>query len=127
MTKILIPLSIISLVICLGIGCQTSGCSSYKEGDFYTLVNSDTIYISRINDIQTEVFKGYKAQMKVEWISECEYNLLTISEINRDSLDVGKTVKKYFVKILSSTENTYTYETRIPDTDFVDKSIMYRR
>ncbi len=124
MLKTLFVFFILGAGLLLG-ACQKNDCSKFKEGKFYDVFNSDTIYISRYGNTQIEEYKGYLKEMDVEWTSPCSYILTTTSESNRDSLKVGRTFEQYRITILNTTESSYTYKTKSNGTDMDDISTLY--
>jgi len=83
-------------------------CSLYKSGSFitYSTIN-DSIYTSiftRNDTIQIENFNGKIDTSACRWINDCEFVLRTLNPKSR----LQK--KNIHIKILSTTDSTYTYE-----------------
>ena len=58
----------------------------------------------RTESIQVERFEGVTDTSKVEWINDCEWRIIPINpKTNADS-------RAYLFKILSTTDDTYTFE-----------------
>lgn len=83
-------------------------CADFKTGEFKSeiTINKETYtsVFSRDNVFQVERYKGKIDSSKVRWINDCEVVFTTIHPKNRiDKKDVH-------LKILSTTENSYTFE-----------------
>ena len=99
------------LLAILFIGCNNPerNCQDYKTGNFYTETTvNDKTYKStflRINNgIQIEEFEGKIDSSNVRWVNECE---MILSPINPKSLNEKKNI---LIKILTTTDSSYTYE-----------------
>ena len=56
------------------------GCEFFHEGEFVGELNGIDYLILRKNGIQTEVGKGNEYQYKINWLSNCKFELIPISE-----------------------------------------------
>jgi hypothetical protein len=86
----------------------TRNCKDYKTGTFYSEVTiNDTLYKSeftRTNDLQIETYNGHVDSSKVRWINGCEVVFKTINPKNMAER------KDIHLKILVTTDSSYTYE-----------------
>lgn len=83
-------------------------CNDFKTGDFYSEVKiNGKIFISsfsRTEDTQKELFKGKTSFSEVRWINDCEIIYKTKNPKNRTER------KDIHLKILTTTDSSYTYE-----------------
>jgi hypothetical protein len=83
-------------------------CTDHKTGTFESVVVIDGHpYISkftRTNEIQIETFEGKTDSSSVRWINDCEVVFRTINPKNRIER------KDIHLKILTTTDSTYTFE-----------------
>ena len=84
-------------------------CKDYHAGNFYTetTVNGTTyksIFSRNYNGIQIEEFEGKVDSSNVRWVNDCE---MILSPINPKSLNEKKNI---LIKILKTTDSSYTYE-----------------
>ena len=99
---------LITTTLLLSCNSLERDCSLYKSGSFitYSTIN-DSIYTSiftRNDTIQVENFNGKIDTSACRWINDCEFVLRTLNPKSR----VQK--KNIHIKILSTTDSTYTYE-----------------
>jgi len=105
MKHLLVFIVCISLTSCYQ---TTRNCKDYKTGTFYseTTIN-DKLYRSeftRTKDLQIEIYKGHVDSTKVRWINDCEVVFKTINPKNRAER------KDIHLKIMTTTDSSYTYE-----------------
>ena len=83
-------------------------CSDFKTGTFKSevLINNVqyTSNFSRTEDLQIEIYNGKIDSSEVRWINDCEVIFKTINPKSR----IEK--KDIHLKILSTTDSSYTYE-----------------
>lgn len=83
-------------------------CSDFKTGTFeYSYLDGDKIVTSsftRNDSIEIDYFEDRIDTVSVRWINDCEY---VMRSINPKTLSEKKAVH---FKILSTTENSYTFE-----------------
>ena len=84
-------------------------CQDYRIGNFFTetTVNDKTYkstFLRMRNGIQIEEFEGKIDSSSIRWINDCE---MILSPINPKSL---KEKKNILIKILTTTDSSYTYE-----------------
>ncbi|MGY8914017.1 MAG: DNA topoisomerase IV [Flavobacteriales bacterium] len=86
-------------------------CTQFKEGEFSftTMVNDEelTTTFIRKNGIEIDYFQGKSDTSSVRWINDCEY---IVKKINPKNMAEEKSVH---MKILSTTDDTYTFEYNI--------------
>ena len=99
------------LLLILFVSCDTPDrdCKDYHTGNFYTetTVNGTTyksIFSRNYNGIQIEEFEGKVDSSNVRWVNDCE---MILSPINPKSLNEKKNI---LIKILKTTDSSYTYE-----------------
>ncbi len=100
--------SVILLVSCYQ---PERNCTQFKEGEFSftSLVNGEelTTTFIRKNDIEIDYFQGKSDTSSVRWINDCEY---IVKKLNPKNMAEEKSVH---MKILSTTDDTYTFEYNI--------------
>jgi len=84
-------------------------CQDFHTGNFYTetTVNGKTYksnFLRMRNGIQIEEFEGKIDSNSVRWVNDCE---MILSPINPKSLNEKKNI---LIKILTTTDSSYTYE-----------------
>ena len=98
------------LLLCLCFSCYQAErqCSDYTTGSFEsTITIADVDYVSvftRNDTLQVETFEGKTDSSTVRWINDCEVIFKTINPKRM----VDK--KDIHLKILSTTDSTYTFE-----------------
>lgn len=97
------------LFICL-FSCYKASrnCKDYKTGEFYSEVIIDGILyksnFNRTNDLQIETYNTKTDSSKLRWINDCEVIFKTINPRNMAEK------KDIHLKILTTTDSSYTYE-----------------
>lgn len=100
----------IYLLLFLLSGCYQvdRDCSSYKNGTFVSTVTiADVEYVStfnRFDTLQIETFENKTDSSSVRWINDCEMIFRTINPKNMAER------KDVHLKILSTTDTSYTFE-----------------
>ncbi len=83
-------------------------CLDYKTGSYKsTIVIDDVSYVStftRTEDLQIEIFENKTDSATVRWINDCE---VVFKTINPKSMAEKKDIH---LKILTTTDSTYTFE-----------------
>ena len=99
------------LLAILFISCKNPDrdCKNYHTGNFYTetTVNGITYkstFSRNYNGIQIEEFEGKVDSSSVRWVNDCE---MILSPFNPKSLTEKKNI---LIKILKTTNYSYTYE-----------------
>ena len=99
------------LLAILFVSCDNPerNCQDYLTGYFFTETTvNDKIYKSTFirmrNGIQIEEFEGKIDSSRVRWVNDCE---MILSNINPKNLNEKKNI---LIKILTTTDTSYTYE-----------------
>ncbi|NAS13537.1 DNA topoisomerase IV [Poritiphilus flavus] len=83
-------------------------CADFKNGafSFTTLIDGEekTTTFIREGDIEVDFFEGGRDSASVRWINDCEYIIKNLSPKNRAE------EQSIHMKILSTSENSYTFE-----------------
>lgn len=83
-------------------------CKDYRTGEFYSEVTIDGVLyksiFTRTENLQVEIYDGKKDSTEVRWINDCEVIYKTINPKNMAER------KDIHLKILTSTDSSYTYE-----------------
>lgn len=83
-------------------------CKNYKTGSFYSeVVIGDKTYTSnfvRTSNLQIETYNNKTDSSSVRWVNDCEMIFKTINPKNRAER------KDVHLKILTTTDSTYTFE-----------------
>ncbi len=83
-------------------------CQNFKNGSFQFTAVVDgqelTTTFVRQDDIEIDYFQGKSDTSSVRWINDCEYIVKKINPKNRSE------EKSVHMKILSTTDNSYTFE-----------------
>ncbi len=100
----------VSLIVFTLLSCYQSkrNCTNFKTGEFYSEVTiGGVLYKStfkRTNDKQIETYNGKSDSATVRWINDCEVIFKTIHPKNMAEH------KDIHLKILTTTDSSYTYE-----------------
>ena len=89
-------------------------CQAFKEGSFrFTAeINGEeqTTEFTRKGNLEVSVFQGKTDSASVRWLNDCEYIL---TNLNDTTLGADKPIH---MKILSTTEDSYTFEYKLVGT-----------
>ncbi len=100
-----------SVLLCVSCYQPERNCTQFKEGEFSftSTVNGEelTTTFIRKNDIEIDYFQGKSDTSSVRWINDCEY---IVKKLNPKNMAEEKSVH---MKILSTTDDTYTFEYNI--------------
>jgi hypothetical protein len=100
-------------------------CANYKIGNFYSeVIINDVIYKSlfkRTNTLQIESYEGKIDSSKVRWINDCEVIFKTINPKNRAER------KDIHLKILTTTDSSYTFEYSYVGETIKQKGIAFKK
>ena len=98
-------------LLCVSCYQPERNCAQFKEGEFSftSLVNGEelTTTFIRKDGIEIDYFQGKSDTSSVRWINDCEY---IVKKINPKNMAEEKSVH---MKILSTTDDTYTFEYNI--------------
>jgi hypothetical protein len=99
-------------------------CNDFKTGKFYSEVNiKGALYKStftRTNSTQVEYYDGKTDSSTVRWINDCEMVFKTIHPKNMAE------EKDIHLKILTTTDSSYTYEYSYVGETKKQKGIAYK-
>ncbi|MFV0541124.1 MAG: DNA topoisomerase IV [Aestuariibaculum sp.] len=115
------------LLCLLFFGCYTSSrnCNDYKTGNFFSEITIDgTLYKSefkRNETIQIETYNNKTDSSKVRWINDCEMIFKTINPKNMAEH------KDIHLKILTTTDSSYTFEYSYVGETKKQKGVAYRK
>lgn len=99
-----------TVIIFLASSCYQPerNCSDFKNGEFIftTIVDGKELKttFTRNNDLEVDYFEGKVDSSSVRWINDCEYIVKNLNPKNRME------EKPIHMKILSTTDNSYTFE-----------------
>jgi len=100
-------------------------CNDYKKGTFYSEVKiNEILYTStfkRSDSIQVEMYAGKIDSSHVRWINNCEVIFKTIHPKNRAEK------KDIHLKILTTTDSSYTFEYSYVGETIKQKGIALKR
>ena len=99
-------------------GPSPADCSKFRTGTFtFTLESGQTIKMVRTATAQKEYYDDGSIDLKVNWVSDCQYNLniLNIPDITKKEL-IGKVLK---VTITRVEGNAYYYSASMDGYDLV--------
>ncbi|ULC58293.1 DNA topoisomerase IV [Flaviramulus sp. BrNp1-15] len=101
-------LYLLSLFILFGCYQTTRNCKDYKTGEFYSEVTIDGVLykstFKRTENLQVEVYNNKIDSSQLRWINDCEVVFKTINPKNMAEQ------KDIHLKILTTTDSSYTYE-----------------
>ena len=99
------------LLLILFISCDypDRDCKDYHTGNFYTETTENnktykTTFSRKHNGIQIEEYEGKIDSSRVRWVNDCE---MVLTPINPKKLTDKKNI---LIKILTTTDSSYTYE-----------------
>ena len=99
-------------------------CKAYKTGRFYSeVVIDDVVYKSeftRFEGIQVEEYDNHRDSSKVRWINDCE---VVFKTINPKKMAEQKDIH---LKILTTTDTSYTFEYSYVGETKKQKGVAYR-
>lgn len=102
----------------------TRNCSDYKTGEFYSEVTiNGKLYKSkfkRTNNFQVETYNKRIDSSQIRWINNCEVIFKTINPKNRAQQ------KDIHLKILTTTDSSYTFEYSYVGEAKKQKGIAYK-
>ncbi|MFD0836317.1 DNA topoisomerase IV [Mariniflexile aquimaris] len=107
-------------------GCYTSTrqCKDFKTGSFYSEVKiNDQLYTStfvRDEQLQIETYNNKIDSTQLRWINDCEVIFKTINPKNMAER------KDIHLKILTTTDSSYTYEYSYVGDTKKQKGVAYK-
>lgn len=103
--RVLLLLLILSFVSCYD---PQRNCEEFKTGtfEFETYLEGDLVKTTfiRKDSIEIEIYKNKKDTASIRWINDCEYILKSVNPKSRAEK------QPIHMKILSTSENSYTFE-----------------
>ncbi len=119
-------LKFIYLLVCFSLfSCYNveRNCNDFKTGQFYTEVKvGETVYKStftRTDNLQIENYNGKIDSTQVRWVNDCEVIYKTINPKNMAER------KDVHLKILTTTDSSYTFEYSYVGETNKQKGIAY--
>jgi hypothetical protein len=102
----------------------TRNCKDYKTGEYYSEVTiNDQLFKStftRSENLQVEIYNNKKDSSQLRWINNCEVVFKTINPKNMAEQ------KDIHLKILTTTDSSYTYEYSYVGETKKQKGIAYK-
>lgn len=105
---------VLGFCLCLFLGAcyqPTRECKDFKDGkfSFTTIIDGEekTTTFIRKGDLEVDYFENKADSASIRWINDCEYIVKKINPKNRSE------EKAIHMKILSTTDNSYTFEYNI--------------
>lgn len=102
----------------------TRNCKDFKTGEFYSeVIVNDELYKSkfkRTEDLQIEIYNNKKDSSQLRWINDCEVVFKTINPKNMSEQ------KDIHLKILTTTDSSYTYEYSYVGETRKQKGVAYK-
>ena len=108
------------------VGCYetTRNCKDFKTGEFYSeVIINDELFTSkfkRTEGLQVEVYDNKIDSSKIRWINDCEVIFKTINPKNMAEQ------KDIHLKILTTTDSSYTFEYSYVGETKKQKGIAYK-
>jgi hypothetical protein len=103
---------------------KSRNCAAFKTGKFYSeVVINDELFKSEFNrtkDLQIEVYNGKIDSTQLRWINDCEVIFKTINPKNMAEK------KDIHLKILTTTDSSYTFEYSYVGETKKQKGIAYK-
>lgn len=119
MKKTVALLSILSFVSCYN---AERNCKDFKTGKFKFEYEVDdvkkTTLFERNDSIEIETFEGKTDTATIRWVNDCEYILKKLHPKNRAE------EKAISMKILTTSENSYTFEFGMVGSDQKQKGTV---
>ncbi|WP_159023207.1 DNA topoisomerase IV [Formosa sp. L2A11] len=119
------PFLLFVFALCM-VSCYNAerNCTDFKTGHFYSEIIIDGKPIksefNRTDHLQIETYQGKVDSSEVRWINDCEVIFKTINPKNRIER------KDIHLKILSTTDSSYTYEYSYVGEDLKQKGTANR-
>ncbi|AUC76646.1 DNA topoisomerase IV [Olleya sp. Bg11-27] len=115
------------LLLTIFFSCYTveRKCKDFKTGRFYSEVKvGDKIYKStftRTENLQVEIYDGKTDSSQVRWVNDCEVIYKTVNPKNMAER------KDVHLKILTTTDSSYTFEYSYVGDINKQKGIAYKK
>ncbi len=112
------------LLICFSCYNTERNCSNFKTGEFYSevIINEEVFKstFKRSEDLQIEIYNKKIDSSKLRWINDCEVIFRTINPKNMAEQ------KDVHLKILTTTDSSYTFEYSYVGETKKQKGIAYK-
>ena len=113
------------IILCLSSCVEIErDCNSFKTGDFYSeVIIDDIVYKSefkRTENLQIETYNNKVDSSSLRWINDCEVVFKTINPKNMAEQ------KDIHLKILTTTDSSYTFEYSYVGETKKQKGIAFR-
>lgn len=99
-------------------------CEAFHDGRFtFTAVldgKESTTVFNRRDSVEVSEFRGKTDSARVRWINPCEYILTDLNPETRAE------ARPIHMKILSTTDNSYTFEYKLVGSQEVSRGTAYR-
>ena len=119
--RIIIVLAFLSITSCYE---TARHCKDYKTGEFYSEVSINgelfKSHFKRTQNLQIEAYNNKTDSSKLRWINDCEVVFKTINPKNMAEK------KDIHLKILTTTDSSYTYEYSYVGETKKQKGIAYK-
>ena len=119
-----IALTCLSLLLFTSCYQRERNCKDFKTGEFYSEVTiNDVLYKSKFkrdNKIQVEIYNNKIDSSSLRWINDCEVIFKTINPKNMADY------KDIHLKMLITTDSSYTYEYSYVGETKKQKGIAYK-
>ncbi len=119
-----ISISIVTLIALSSCYQPQRDCKAYKDGkfSFTTTINKKevTTTFMRKGDLEIDYFNGKVDSSSVRWINDCEYIVKKLHPRNKAEK------KSVHMKILTTTDNSYTFEYSIVGDNNKSKGIVIK-
>lgn len=94
-------------------------CTKFKEGtfEFSTQIDGETLTteFTRYGNLEVSEFNGQIDSARIRWINDCEYVLTSLTDTTMGG------DKPIHMKILSTTEDSYTFEYKLVGTQNISR------
>ena len=119
-----IILSLLSVLILSSCYQPERDCKHFKNGtfEFEALVGTEVLKttFTRSDSIEIDYFKGKSDTSSIRWINDCEYIVKKLHPRNKAEK------KSVHMKILTTTDNSYTFEYNIVGDNNKSKGIAIK-
>ncbi|MCO5723597.1 DNA topoisomerase IV [Robiginitalea marina] len=114
-------------LLTLALSCQeppSRECGRFQQGTFRFTATVDgqeeTTVFTRTQNLEISEYKGQKDSASVRWINDCEYIVTNLNPKNRGE------EKPIHMKILSTSEDSYTFEYKLVGTSNGSRGTAYK-
>lgn len=119
-----ISISIVTFLVLSSCYLPQRDCTAFKDGEFSftTTINGKEVATTfmRKGDLEIDYFNGKVDSSSVRWINDCEYIVKKLHPRNKAE------EKSVHMKILATTDNSYTFEYSIVGDNTKSKGIAIK-